>query len=228
MTVPTVTVGSVSTGDPVVGDFTVTLPSHVIGDLLVVVGGWSESGLSADPSGWTRAYLTGAPPTLLVHWRVATSTSTTAPTFVESPASFHKYCWLTFKVAAGTFDATTPLDAFAAAGGGFGPPTAPSITPSATRDHEWVVAMVDGGDGTTGGYTIGYPSGFTGMGRHSQNFNSFAVARQDYTASGNTPTAAFTYTVNNGWTAIGFFIRPPAAGGGSSIVAIARHRRRAA
>lgn len=197
-----------NSGDQAWGtDFTPTFDAFAAGDLLVIIGTW-ESILdsTSGASGWVEQYHINATPfDIFVYTKVAAGTSDTIPTFYC--ADFKRYGWTTFRLPAGTFDATTPMDAFAIdTGAAF--PVGASVTPTATRDHNWIRVISHGGD--SGGHTIAEAGGNAGteISDFVQPYLIWYVTRLDKTTAGATGTVGNTGFPGNTWRSLSFLIRP--------------------
>lgn len=229
MTVPTVDLGAVSTGNTF-GEMDVTLPSHTAGDRLFIIGGWNASDLDdTDLDDWTADLNVATSndgnqhPSLFVLSKLAASGAELPPPLLEDPdTNFALNGWLTGRVRAGTYDDDTWADEFTDHADLGIDPAAPSITPSATRDHLLVAVVTHEGDGTE--RTLTAPTGFTMLGSHTQDFMVLGVATRSWTTADATGTATFDLTAAaaNGYRGASFLIRPATGGGGGGGSAAAR------
>lgn len=218
MTVPTISGALTDTDDPSWGtDFTPTFNTFAAGDLLVIVASCNATltGLT-NGTGWVQDGIeTGSGGSLFAYHHTAAASTDTIPRFNLS--TFERFEWTTFRIAAGTFDASTPVESFASSTGNSTNPTVPTTTPSAARDCIWLTAVQHGNDGTSG-HTFTAPAGHTLVGQACIDFIGHAVARKDYTSGSATGSATYTFAQSNVWNSFSMLIRPTSGAAGSKLI----------
>lgn len=190
------------------GSANISLPSGAVsGDLLlaIIYNPFSTTAFTP-PTGWTEVVDATYNATFCrmgAFWIIRGGSAPAVAIGGGSGSSTAIFC---YRIATGTFDAVTPMDATPTTNnqGGTANPSAPTIT-TVTADTLWVVAT--GNDATT--QTVTGPSGFTELSATGGAKSSHKAQA----AIGATGTAQFT-SASQEWGSMSIAVRP--AGGGAA------------
>lgn len=217
MTAPTVRASATTV---IYGDAApIVMPTHVAGDLILLAGGWpstSYHGGETASSTWAdmfpEAISTGSDEALGLfgRWTIAATNHETI-SIGEGTGAGHEFVGVAVSITAGTFNPTTPINAYNVAHGSSANPPLVGITPTSTADRLLVSGFHHNANSAPPSATV--PAPWTKIAQASDDFAVAAMAYRTWlvgtTYDGLTD---WTFSQGNDWRAFSVLINPVASG----------------